>query len=96
MQYDCYITMEMQQTHCYTTGTITLLWKCYQRPNMSQYSNVQNISDGNVSGNYVSLCIIFHVTSVYVSVYFLVFYLKHSVLNVAVCWLSRLVTTVDS
>jgi hypothetical protein len=37
--------MEMQQTHCYTTWTITLLWKCnmvhrscYQgKPNMSQY-----------------------------------------------------------
>jgi hypothetical protein len=28
MQCDCYVTMEMQQTHCYTTGTITLLWKC--------------------------------------------------------------------
>jgi hypothetical protein len=28
MQYDCYVTMEMQQTNCYTTGTITLLWKC--------------------------------------------------------------------
>jgi hypothetical protein len=28
MQYDCYVTMEMQQTHCHTTGTITLLWKC--------------------------------------------------------------------
>jgi hypothetical protein len=43
MQYDCYVTMEthkfivMQQyhhvtiaTHCYTTGTITSLWKCHQ------------------------------------------------------------------
>jgi hypothetical protein len=28
MQYDCYVTMEMQQTHYYTTVTITLLWKC--------------------------------------------------------------------
>jgi hypothetical protein len=28
MQYDCYVTMEMHQTHCYTTGTITSLWKC--------------------------------------------------------------------
>jgi hypothetical protein len=28
MQYDCYVTKEMQQTHCYTTGTITSLWKC--------------------------------------------------------------------
>jgi hypothetical protein len=28
MQYDCYVTMEMQQTHCHTTGTITSLWKC--------------------------------------------------------------------
>jgi hypothetical protein len=43
MQYDCYVTMEMQQTHCHTTGTVTLLWKynmvhrsCYQgKPNMS-------------------------------------------------------------
>jgi hypothetical protein len=37
--------MEMQQTHCYATGTVTLLWKCYRmhrscyqgKPNMSQY-----------------------------------------------------------
>jgi hypothetical protein len=28
MQYDCYVTMEMQQSRCYTTGTITSLWKC--------------------------------------------------------------------
>jgi hypothetical protein len=28
MQYDCYVTMEMQQTHYYTTVTITWLWKC--------------------------------------------------------------------
>jgi hypothetical protein len=28
MQYDCYVTMEMQHTHYYTTVTITLLWKC--------------------------------------------------------------------
>jgi hypothetical protein len=28
MQYDCYVTVEMQQTHCYTSGTITLLYKC--------------------------------------------------------------------
>jgi hypothetical protein len=28
MRYDCYVTMEMQQAHCYTTWTITLLWKC--------------------------------------------------------------------
>jgi hypothetical protein len=41
MQYDCYVTMEMHKliimqqyhhvtiaTHCYTTGTITSLWKC--------------------------------------------------------------------
>jgi hypothetical protein len=41
----CYVTMEMQQTHYYTTGTATLPWKCnmvhrscYQgKPNMSQY-----------------------------------------------------------
>jgi hypothetical protein len=26
----CYVTMEMLQTHCYATGTITLLWKCYR------------------------------------------------------------------
>jgi hypothetical protein len=40
-----YVTMEMQYTHCYTTGTVTLLWKCnmihrscYQgKPSMSQY-----------------------------------------------------------
>jgi hypothetical protein len=40
-----YVTMEMQYTQCYTTGTVTLLWKCnmvqrscYQdKPNMSQY-----------------------------------------------------------
>jgi hypothetical protein len=25
MQYDCYVTMEMHQTHCYATVTITLL-----------------------------------------------------------------------
>jgi hypothetical protein len=25
MQYDCYVTMEMQRTYCYATGTITLL-----------------------------------------------------------------------
>jgi hypothetical protein len=45
MQYDCYVTMEMQRTYCYATGTITLQWKCnmvhrscYQgKPNMSQY-----------------------------------------------------------
>jgi hypothetical protein len=29
--------MEMQQTHCYATGTVTLLWKRYQGPNMSHY-----------------------------------------------------------
>jgi hypothetical protein len=23
----CYVTMEMLQTHCYATGTVTLLWK---------------------------------------------------------------------
>jgi hypothetical protein len=32
-----YVTMEMQYTHCYTTGTITLLWKRHQRLDMSQY-----------------------------------------------------------
>jgi hypothetical protein len=40
-----YVTMEMQQTHYYTTVTITLLWKrnmvhrsCYHgKRNMSQY-----------------------------------------------------------
>jgi hypothetical protein len=29
--------MEMQQTHCYATGNVTLLEKRYQRPNMSHY-----------------------------------------------------------
>jgi hypothetical protein len=29
--------MEMLQTHCYATGTVTLLWKRPQRRNMSQY-----------------------------------------------------------
>jgi hypothetical protein len=33
----CHVTMEMLQTHCYTTGTITLLWKRHQRLDMSQY-----------------------------------------------------------
>jgi hypothetical protein len=28
--------MEMQQTHCHPTATITLLWKRHQGPNMSQ------------------------------------------------------------
>jgi hypothetical protein len=30
--------METLQTHCYATGTVTLLWKRPQRPNMSQYN----------------------------------------------------------
>jgi hypothetical protein len=25
---NCYVTMEMLQTHCYATGAATLLWKC--------------------------------------------------------------------
>jgi hypothetical protein len=29
--------MEMLQTHCYATGTVMLLWKRHQGPNMSQY-----------------------------------------------------------
>jgi hypothetical protein len=29
--------MEMPQTHCHATATVTLLWKRYQGPNMSQY-----------------------------------------------------------
>jgi hypothetical protein len=33
----CYVAMEMLQTHCYATGTVTLLWKRHQRLNMSQY-----------------------------------------------------------
>jgi hypothetical protein len=40
---NCYVTMELPQTHCYATATVTLLWKryrmhrpCYQgKPNMS-------------------------------------------------------------
>jgi hypothetical protein len=36
MQYDCYITMEMQRTYCYATGTITLLWKCNKLTVMQQ------------------------------------------------------------
>jgi hypothetical protein len=43
----CYVTIEMQQTHYYTTGTAMLPWKCnmvhrscYQgKPNMSQYAS---------------------------------------------------------
>jgi hypothetical protein len=27
--------MEIQQTHCYATGTVTLLWKRYQGPNVT-------------------------------------------------------------
>jgi hypothetical protein len=34
---NCYVTMEMQQTHCHPTATIILLWKRHQGPNMSQY-----------------------------------------------------------
>jgi hypothetical protein len=34
---NCHVTMEMLQTHCYATGTVTLLWKRRQGPNMSQY-----------------------------------------------------------
>jgi hypothetical protein len=28
--------MEMPQTHCYATGTVTLLWKCYKLIVMQQ------------------------------------------------------------
>jgi hypothetical protein len=28
--------MEMLQTHCYATGTVTLLWKCYKLIVMQQ------------------------------------------------------------
>jgi hypothetical protein len=28
--------MEMLQTHCYATGTVTLLWKCYKLVVMQQ------------------------------------------------------------
>jgi hypothetical protein len=35
---NCHVTMEMLQTHCYATGTATLLWKRHQGPNMSQYT----------------------------------------------------------
>jgi hypothetical protein len=42
---NCHVTMEMPQTHCYATVTVTLLWKCHKmhrscyqgKPNMSQY-----------------------------------------------------------
>jgi hypothetical protein len=30
MQYDCHVTMEMQQTHCHATVPVALLWKCYK------------------------------------------------------------------
>jgi hypothetical protein len=30
MQYDCHVTMEMQQTHCHITVPVALLWKCYK------------------------------------------------------------------
>jgi hypothetical protein len=39
---NCHVTMEMLQTHCYATGTVTLLWKRHQRPNMSQYLKDKN------------------------------------------------------
>jgi hypothetical protein len=34
---NCHVTMEMPQTHCHATATITLLRKRHQGPNMSQY-----------------------------------------------------------
>jgi hypothetical protein len=30
MQYDCHVTMEMQQTLCHATVPVALLWKCYK------------------------------------------------------------------
>jgi hypothetical protein len=30
MQYDCHVTMEMEQTHCHATVPVALLWKCYK------------------------------------------------------------------
>jgi hypothetical protein len=40
---NCHVTMEMLQTHCYATGTVTLLWKRPQRPNMSQYKDISHM-----------------------------------------------------
>jgi hypothetical protein len=39
--------MEMQQTYCYTTVTIMLLYKRYQRLNMSQYEQVVKLRVAN-------------------------------------------------
>jgi hypothetical protein len=41
--------METLQTHCYATGTVTLLWKRPQRPNMSQYLKL--INDSRIHAN---------------------------------------------
>jgi hypothetical protein len=30
MQYDCHVTMDMQQTQCHATVPVALLWKCYK------------------------------------------------------------------
>jgi len=46
----CCVTMEMQQTHCYATGTVTLLWKWHKLVVMQQalsryYGNATGCTD---------------------------------------------------
>jgi hypothetical protein len=48
---NCHVTMETPQTHCHSTATVTLLWKHYQAPNMSQYLHTFTVHANDSSRN---------------------------------------------
>jgi hypothetical protein len=52
LRLNCCVTEEMQQTHCYATGTVMLLWKCNRVHRSCYQGNLicNNIMSGEWAG----------------------------------------------